>query len=177
MLTRTMERSIFLSRPIGVLTWILAVLCGCLGCHRGAPLPTQLGTDSTRIKDALQVDYAFSEGELLFAVCYDVKHTAQGTSGTGYDATKDKLEANAHRVSSDGFTLDLKYVNTQSSIQINGKQFPHSAGRIFHCTLEGGKVLVNQFQVAPELMKGNWRDTEQIAAALESVPELRKILK
>ena len=177
MVGSTTERPIFLARAIYALAWVVTGLSGGLGCGQDAPGPSgAAGCGSNLINDVLQVEHAFSGGELCFALCYDMKEMRRaGSSATGRPDGSD--EANAYLVTRDGVALNLKYVSKQSAIEINGKQYSHSAGRIFHCKVEGGTFLIEQFLVAPELMKGDWPDRERMTKVLESIPELRQILK
>jgi hypothetical protein len=171
------ERHVFFTRSNYALAFVIAGLCGSIGCKQDVPVPVKSsGGMSFRVNDHLWADAAYSGGELLFAVCYDVKYGITGVKQTRLPDGSDQTTVDL--VAQDGFTLHLKYVNTKSAIEINGKQYPHAAGRIFNCKWESGKVVVDQFLVAPEAMKGEWSgDDKRITALLESIPELRKFLE
>jgi hypothetical protein len=166
-----------LARSIYAMAWVIAGLAGGLGCGQDVPGPSgAAGSGTILINDVLQVVHAYSGGELCFAICYDRK-LVEGAGTTPPRKVDGPVEIKAFLVAKGGARLDLKYVNNQTAIDINGKKYPPAAGRIFHCRLESGKLLVDQFLVAPELMKGDWPNEERMKKVLDSIPELREILR
>jgi hypothetical protein len=100
-----------------------------------------------------------------------------GIPRTGTRRPAVSIGATPKFTAADGFALEAAYSSeVPTSMKINGKDYSFGEGRIFHAFLKEGKVIVRQFPITGDRLKGGDWNIQRRAALVKTIPELQPFL-